>query len=292
MSTVDDILAKCDHLVRTGLWPREQELPYRRWIRNFPPDQQPAAAQLLGQLIYVNAATTHRALASAYQRLIRSLSSAATNAPALSKERIAASHTSIVVTPIRGERPSVADSAFTYMRVARDDLGLSENQLIGDLHTAVSRATSANSVLVLIDDIIGSGDQLISTIRTDHTASPKAMMDQGLTVACLVAVITSQALRRINEEHPSLLVFAGHILDVESYGIQSLLPIPEHTDIHELLKTVAPRLQVEDYINPVYGFNCFGLTLAFHNSIPDFSLPVFWARDGKDWVPLKDRYHE
>lgn len=291
MSALDDILAKCDHLVRTGLWPREQELPYRRWIKNFPKDHQLAAAQLLGQLIYVSSETTRGAIICAYQRLIRNLSSAAMNAPAVSMERILASHTSIVVAPIRGERPNIADSAFAYMRTARDELGLSESQLVGDLTTAVNHAASGNKVLVLIDDIIGSGNQLISTIESGDGISPRTMMAEGCTVVCLVAAITSHAYARIKKKYPKLLVFAGHILDVKNYSIQSRLPAKEHEEIHDLLRSVASRLQVANYIDPIYGFKGFGFTIAFHNSIPDFTLPVFWAKDGKGWVPLKDRYH-
>ncbi len=118
------------------------------------------------------------------------------------------------------------------------------------------------------------------------------MMEEGCAVVCLVAAITSQAYARIRQEHPKLLIFAGHVLDVKSYSVQSLLPAKEHEEIHELLRSVAPRLQVASYVDPVYGFNGLGFTIAFHNSIPDFTLPVFWAKDGEGWMPLKDRYHE
>lgn len=296
MSTLDDILAKCDHLVATGLWPREQEFPYHRWIQNFPQGQQLAAAKLLSHLIYVNEEMVHGALATAYQRLVRSLTPSITNATQVPSQSITTSHRSIVVTPIRGESPNAADSALTYMRTARDELGLNQNQLVDDLSIAVRRATSSDKVLVLIDDVVGSGNQLVSTIQDSQsgTASPKKMMDEGHTVACLVVAITSCAYLRLRKEYPKLQIFAGHILDVEHYSVRSLLPVADHPDAHDLLRTTAPLLQVPEYIRPdrAYGFKNIGLTVVFHNSIPDFTLPIFWARNGKDWVPLKERYHD
>ena len=276
----------------TGLWPPERELPYRSWIRSFPQDQQLAAAKLIRQLIYVNEEMAHGALTSAYQRLVKNLSSAATNAPAMSLQKIEASHASIIVTPIRGEKPNVADSGITYMRFARDQLGLNQSQLMEDLPAALDPAISAGKVLVLIDDIIGSGEQLISTLQGQPQAHAplKTMMDRYHTVACLVVAITSHAYRRLQYDYPNLQIYAGHVLDVESYGVRSLLPIADHPDTHELLRGVAPRLQVSEHIDPIYGFQKFGFTLVFYNCIPDFSLPIFWAQNGKDRMPLKERY--
>ena len=285
MTNQEIVLEKCDHLVKVGLWPQEQDLPYRRWLANFESNQQPAAAKLLDRLIYVNEHMAHDALASACQRLIRSFATGGARNPLASVAAMTSVHESIIVTPIRGEKPNPADSAYPYMRAARDQLGFRECQIEDDFAAAVDRASRSNGLVVLIDDIIGSGEQITHTIRgLKSTSSPSCRL------ACLAAVVTSRAYRRLTSEYPELQVFAGHVLDVERYGICSLLPESEHSDIYDLLHHVAASLQLPSNVDPMYGFKKFGLTLVFHNSIPDFSLPIFWASCGSAWTPLKERY--
>ena len=282
MTNLDIVLAKCDHLVETGLWPREQDFPFRRWLANFESHQQPVAAKLLDRLVFVNEEMAHGALLSACQRLLSSFASGGPIDPLPSTEAISSVHDSIIITPIRGERPSPTDSAYSYARAARDRLGVHSDRIVDDLAMAVDRASRSDGIVVLVDDIIGSGDQITSTVAD--------MTDCSCPLACLAAIVTSHAYERLTTEFPDLQIFAGHILDIERYGIHALLPVPEHQDAHDLLHHVAQSLRVPAYVDdPVYGFKGFGLTLAFHNSIPDFSLPILWAPGGSGWTPLKER---
>lgn len=285
MIDLDTVLAKCDHLVEVGLWPREQDLPYRRWLSNFESHQKLAAAKVLDRLIYVNEDMALLALKSACQRLLRSFAARGNGGRLASTKALASVHASIIITPIRGEQPSPADSAYSYTRAARDRLGFQENQIVDDIVTAVDRASKSNGIVVLVDDIIGSGEQLINTIRrSEHTQAPSC------TLACLAAIVTSNAHKRLATAVPALRIFPGHILDVKRYGINSLLPATDHPDTHDLLNRFGTSLQVPANTNPVYGYNDLGLTLAFHNCIPDFSLPILWAKAGQDWTPLKERH--
>ena len=291
--SVETTLAKCDHLVETGLWPREQELPYRGWLNNFEGKQKDAAAKILNSFIFINEDMAYSALSSAYRNLIRTYLPNTTDGKSVPHEKILALHKSIIITPIRGETPNPSDSGLTYVRAARDRLGFGESQLAVDIDSAIRLANRSDKIIVLVDDTIGSGTQIETNMRKNarFLSLLKATKRERVNIACLTAVMTSYARNRLAETFPSLEVFAGHILDLDRYGVHSIFPPGEHKDVHDLLQQVSDRLKVPHYVHPVYGFHEFGFILSFHNSIPDFSLPILWALDGQHWTPLKERPH-
>ena len=291
MVGLDHVLAKCDHLVATRLWPFEQELPYRQWLSNFPNDEQVAAAQLLSQLIYVSKDMAQAAFVAAYRRLIGAVAADTLQATALSRDAIAARQESIVIAPIRGERPSASDSGYSYVRMARDHLGFPEDQIADNLAAAIQLPARQEHerIIVLVDDVIGTGQQAAATIRDGLQATQTCIADLKCQVTLLVTVITTYAYNAITSDFPHIRIFAGHVIDTERYSVCSTLPPSRYPDTHKLLKKIAHRLSVPCHVDPAYGFGKFGLILVFHDCAPDFSLPIIWADGGSDWTPLKRR---
>ena len=62
-------------------------------------------------------------------------------------------------------------------------------------------------------------------------------------------------------------------------------------DVHSLIRKYAgiylKSPNVESWVME-YGFHDLGLTIAFEHSVPDATLPIFWA-DGSNWKPLYRR---
>ena len=288
---VDDIFAKCDHLSAMGLWPHEQDLPYRGWLNNFNEEQRMAAARLLNRFIFISESMAQDALSTAYQRLLRTYTSPGTNDEPVPTEKLAALHNSIIVAPIRGESPSATDSGFAYMRVARDQLHFEESQIKSDPIEAAQEASKTGQLVVLIDDVSGSGDQIRSTLRrrTKRVPSLNDICSRRGSVACLTAVMTSCANTMLTTKFPQLGIFAGHILDLDTYGLRAIFPEDCNPEIYDLLDWASQRLQIPKHADRRYGYLKLGLLLCFHNSIPDFSLPVLWATDAHGWTPLKER---
>lgn len=288
---IEDVCAKCDHLSAMDLWPREQDLPYRSWLQNFDGGRQAAAAEVLNRLIFINEAMAYDALSCAYQRLLRAYARPATDDQIVPVERLTELHESMIVAPIRGEAPSATDSGFAYMRAARDHLGFKKSQINEDPLKAAELANGCDRPVVLIDDISGSGDQIRATLtrRTGSGPSLSTIGDRPHRVACLTAVITSSAYDSLAKEFPNIGVFAGHRLDTGTYGWPGNFLSEQRGQIQELLHWAAQRLQVPQHVDRLYGYHRLGLTLCFHNSIPDFSLPILWAKGGRNWTPLKGR---
>ena len=288
---IDEVCAKCDHLSAMDLLPREQELPYRSWLQNFDKKRRTVAAEILNRLIFVNEGMAQNALSCAYQRLLREYVPSATAEQAVGVGRLKEFHDSIIVAPIQGEKPRATDSGFAYMRTARDQLAFKESQIMPDPIKAAKLAHDAERPVVLFDDISGSGDQIAATLtrRSGPGPSLATLADQPRKVACLTAVMTSAANDTLTTKFPNVGFFAGHTLDVDNYGVRGLFPEEQHPEIQELLQWADQQLKVPPHVHNLYGYSEFGLLLCFHNSIPDFSLPILWANGGPSWTPLKER---
>lgn len=289
-----EVCAKCDHLSAMDLLPREQELPYRSWLQNFDKKRRRIASKILSRLIFINEGMAQNALSCAYQRLLRAYAPPATAEQAASIDRLNEFHESIIVAPIQGEKPRATDSGLAYMRTARDQLAFKDSQILPDPLQAAELAHAAERPVVLFDDISGSGDQIAATLTRRSAAGPSlatlALAHKPRKVACLTAVMTSVAKETLAHRFPNVGFFAGHTLDPSNYGVRGLFPKEQHPEIHELLQWAAQQLKVPPHVHNLYGYREFGLMLCFHNSIPDFSLPILWANGGPRWTPLKERY--
>lgn len=298
----DIVLAKCQHLVASGLWPSEQELPFRAWLNNFSEEQDyEAAIKILDKFVYINEDMAHRAFTCAYIRFLQQVTCDQGQPNSSPKDRtnfrrptiteLERTHNNVYITGIRGENPNPADSSFAYLRAARDKLGFPEAQIV-DLQEAVVRAYKG-TLVILVDDTVGTGGQVRETLMHDTNSNTlaAALEAQG-NVVCLAAVVTSTARDALSEEYPKLRVFAGHFLDTHKYSINTLLPRSHHRDVHELLCRIVQRLSVDSHIDPAYGYESLGLILAFHDSIPDFSLPILWASGDRGWKALKRRHSD
>ena len=275
-----------------ALWPREQDLPYRSWLQNFDEDHRTVAAEVLNHLIFISEDMAHDALSCAYQRLLRAYTGLATHDQIVPADSLRAFHESIIVAPVRGEDPSAADSGIGYMRTARDQLGFKESQIKTDPVEAARLASQSGRLVVLIDDISGSGEQVEATLtqRPKNAPSLATICSQPSKVACLTTIMTSHAHRMLTRTFPHLGVFAGHLLDLASYGARAIFPEEDRPETHQLLRWAAQELEVPPHVHELYGYKELGLLLCFHNSVPDFSLPILWARGRRDgWTPLKDR---
>lgn len=288
---VEDIYAKCDHLSAVGLLPREQDLPYRGWLQNFDEAQRTIAAEILNRLIFVTETMAQAAVSCAYQRLLRAYTPLQPPDDSVPVERLRALHESIIVAPIQGEHPSATDSAFAYMRAARDQLGFKESQIMTDPLEAARLAADADRPIVLFDDISGSGDQIEATLTRRFGVGPSlaSLANRPRKVACLTAVMTSAASQVLAERFPHIGTFAGHVLELNTYGVHGTFPPAQHPEIQKLLRWAAQKTRVPPHVDELYGYGKMGLMLCFYNSIPDSSLPILWANGGDSWTPLKVR---
>lgn len=292
----EGVEAKCDALRRSGFWAPDPIVKPAGWLRNFSEaDEQLLASILLDNFVFYSEVASNRLLLAAYNRfeddvLLGRIPSSSSPADFLED---------LVFTPVQGERPGPTDSGMLLCRKLRDLAEIDEDRFLSPPQ-ALAEARCGRAV-VFLDDFIGTGDQLLETWERpqDNTSNPsfKAVHDAlGFPAFCLALVATKASLDRLAIEAPGVTVVATHIVD-ESYSVQQLVApslLPPLVDCADQLRSFLERhaapLQVEGFMETgtyrIFGYHDLGLLLAFQHSIPDSTLPIFWAEGGPDWVKL------
>lgn len=296
---VREVLEKCDALKKARLWMAEPRMRPYAWLKNFEDVDQPIAALLLDNFTFYGDGLTDRLLVSSYASLGDRLPK---GPQAPDGATILRALDAAIFTRVEGERPRPTDSGNLFCRKARQVLGIPDGRF---LEPAVALQHAAKSTpVVFIDDFVGSGDQFLSTWQRSYSATlPRSFADVSRSVPFVAVYVTLIAtdfgLRRIRAAAPHVAITTAHELD-ESATVRRLTAnasfaiadVP--SAIRDFLEKYAPRLSPPQDIakDPSwirYGYKERGLMFAFEHSVPDATLPIFWAAGGRDWNQLVER---
>lgn len=203
-----------------------------------------------------------------------------------------------VFTPVRGERPNPTDSGYLLCRKARQLLRVPENRVV-ETQDALNHARGGGTV-VFLDDFVGSGDQFITTWQEDLVNFGASFKDiqraSNFTAIYVTLVSTDFGLQNIYREAPSVAVCLTHIVEAKSTVFEVLgKETAVLNKLEAFLAKYAPRLRPDEHWiaeNPAYlkyGYKNRGLLLGFEHSVPDATLPIFWAKGTNSWEPLVER---
>ena len=292
---VREVLAKCDVLKQASFWPPEPAIRPHRWLNNFDESDRGIAALLLDKFTYYNERLTDSLFIAAYQ----SIGDGIPKGPrAPSSQELIKALSVAVFTPVTGETPNPTDSGYTFCRKARQLLGVPE-ELVVEPDVAIKHAQNGDTI-VFVDDFIGSGDQFVKTWNRHYGRSSPTTFNEihakNKFVAIYIALVTTDyGLGNIHGWCPDVAVCTAHTLS-ERAMVQKLgETASQQQTIDNFLNKYAKRLRPkEPYIaaNPAYlayGYKTRGLLFGFQHSIPDATLPIFWAPGDDDWRPLVER---
>jgi len=290
---IEEVLAKCDVLKRAGLWATEPLIRPRAWIQNFEQQDKHLAAFLLDKFTFYNKRFTDALLVSSFHSIGDGLPKGP-RAP--SRDELIKSLTTAVFTPVKGEYPNPTDSGYFLCRKARQLLGVTEDCIL-DTDDALSHAYRGGTV-VFLDDFVGSGDQFISTWmrETGGRSFKDAKANSDFNAIYITLVSTDFGLENIYNNVPDVAVCVTHILENKStfQGVVDGNPAMA-AELFAFLIKYSPRLcPSEKYIANnssylAYGYKNRGLLFGFEHSIPDATLPIFWAPGTNGWEPLIER---
>ena len=150
---------------------------FRGWLNNFTPEKLPHALALLDSFQFFSHDLTSQMFATAFRRLANLVLTPEekTKNPIEDWNRF---RQSLIVTIVTGESPSLTDSGYVFARLARQALGLSENQIVSNEDAIRRRASGNQSPILFVDDFVGSGSQFEQTWEREHTVNRRgAVLD-------------------------------------------------------------------------------------------------------------------
>ena len=203
---------------------------------------------------------------------------------------------SVLVTRVTGEIPSDADSGYIFSRLARQELGLREDQILAPEITAEKILQQRSGRIVFLDDFVGSGRQLIATwnramlIRGTYTSfKDLARAFSNLEFYYCPLICTEFGLTNASRECPEIHVRPGHLLPDTYNALHPNSVIWPPRLLREgatFIEQASKRAGIPD--NQWKGFHGLGLAVGFYHCIPDATLPIFYWNQN-NWCPLMKR---
>jgi hypothetical protein len=154
---------------------------------------------------------------------------------------------------------------------------------------------SEDPILLIADDFAGTGQSLETGLTRFVSSTDSSLLDTYLAegrVCCYLQFSFPEALDRLRTRFPRFEFFAAQVFgdDVRALDQQAGLfeSDAERAYAQEVLMQLGRELTPQ---NPL-GWGDLGALVAFHNAIPNNSLPIFWSY-GKvndiQWQPLFPR---
>ncbi len=289
------VVSKCSYFVDVQLWPLQSKMDPERWLSNFRDSEMDHAVHLLGAFLYYSHALVEELFKAAFQKLSSRIG--CSDKPyEQSQAHWNQFRRNIIVTYVTGKRPSETDSGYIFARLARQALGIPENQIMSPIHALEALISDSPRPVIFVDDFVGSGDQCISTWHremklSDGTVTSFAKCSAAISTSffyCPV-VCTETGRQKIARLCSQLQLCPAHCLP-NRYSVISENSIvwPERlrASAHDFLLTTSRRAGIAR--GRWAGYRNLGLALAFEHCVPNATLPLFY-HEQNGWHPLVRR---
>jgi hypothetical protein len=200
---------------------------------------------------------------------------------------------------VTGEKPSDTDSGFIFARLARDELRISEEQVLTPEVAILKLFSGITNPIIFVDDFAGSGNQFdtlwhrpyaIGAGRTYAFCDVAAQYPSTCYYYCPL-ICAWLAQRRISARCPQVHLSPAYFWEEEYsafHPLSTLWPERLRPNSVSFLQSISARAGLPDLGgNPGdwRGFAKMGLALAFEHGTPDATLPIFTTA-ANGWKPL------
>ena len=303
-SYMNRIQLKGEALARAGIWPSNDPGRVRPtpWLANFAESEQEIAAALIDVFVYFDDEQVTQLLRRALTRLFQTFGGT-DQAVEDRKNSIVSQLSRTLFVPVEGEVPNPSDSGYYICRRVRQTLELSDSNIASPA-AALTQYTADGKTIVFVDDMVGTGNQMRAMWNRQYLPNdPESFrhayqrVKRDCYYICLVCC--SEGRSNITSLSGIDLITAHDLEDRDQFRA-ALARIPDHPAgsglqpaIDALLTKYASQLILDSYMRqddfPQRGFGSLGLTVGFQHSIPDATLPIYWASGAGSWTPMSRR---
>jgi len=284
----DELLSVSTNLVYLGKQKDVAEV--RKWLRQFDDDNRIEIAFLLLQRLVSNGFISDGAIANELTKM----------------------HDAI-----QARRLDVGKGAWKIVRKRNDNLciafvdsevksgGSIARELTKRIHAgkcgALEEASSwirshldQDPILVIADDFTASGATLDKGLRkamNDKGSGFRELVSEGRVICCVLTAFP-EAIQRIKKAHPQIPVIAMRVFGDDVRALEAESEIFEDAGTRQFAKDMLLQLGRELTPQMPLGYDDMGVLVAFHNTVPNNTLPIFWSTgtvNGRPWHALLPR---
>jgi len=152
-----------------------------------------------------------------------------------------------------------------------------------------------SALIVVVDDFAGTGQTLANGLREFQSTAAQAVMSRYLgegRLACYVMYAFAEAVDEIRAAAPGFEVVAANYFAEEVRAFEEDSGIFSEERDRRFARDVMMQIGRELAPQMPIGFGDLGALVLFHNTVPNNTLPVFWAAgrvSERPWVPLFPR---
>lgn len=291
------ILSRCDFFKTVQLWPFGLKLNAEGWLNNFKETEKVHAMYLLSAFIYFSDELTKVVFSTAFNNLSKIVVKRKDSykSAKIEWDRF---RNNLIICRITGETPSDTDSGFKYARLARDLLRIDEGNILPPKEALNELYNDPSRPIVFVDDFLGSGEQVIETwkrkYQISNSSDDRSFEDiasiKTITAHYCPLISTLYGKDRVNRSCHNLDIQPAYLLDNSHSALSknsTIWPSNLKKGAYNFLYEASIRAGIPQDNSPQdwRGFHSMGLTIAFYDSIPDATLPVYsWDKNG--WTPL------
>jgi len=165
-----------------------------------------------------------------------------------------------------------------------------------DISEWLSTHFQKDPILLVVDDFAGTGrtlklglNKLLTNSKTESIVEKYLKAGR---VLCYLLYSFPEAIESLKTEYPQINFFSVETLTDELRALDSDADIFE--DSNDIKYATEILLQYGRQLTPQnpLGWGNLGALIAFHNTVPNNTLPIFWSSgivNGKQWKPLFPR---
>ena len=303
-SYLNRVSLKSEALTRAGMWPSNDpgKINTKPWLDNFDESELDIAAALIDIFVYFSDQQVTQVLERALRRLLQEFGG---NGQSVNtrRNRILGRLKDTLFVPVEGESPNPTDSGNYICRRTRQILELPDCQ-VQPPATALQQYHNDGKTIVFLDDMVGTGNQMRDTWKRRYVSYDPRSFQTAYTLTnrqcyyvCLAC--SKEGRNRLSALGGISLIGAHDLQERDCFNV-ALERIPDHprgarllSDVESLLTRYASLLHLSTYMKtnnfPKFGFGELGLTLGFQHSMPDCTLPIYWADGLGSWKPFSKR---
>lgn len=294
------VIANCERLVDLHAWP-PATVNVDGWLSNFSDGERPFAAHLLNNFMFFSNRTVDALFRAAFHGVSNSLRAGWPPFGAGAKIWNGFLN-EVIVTFSQGEIANPTDSGHAYARAARKLFDIPQTRVMNPDQALAAILRGFRGPVVFVDDFVGSGEQFVATWKRSrkldglgiHSFAELATLTPPSDnhIFYCTAMMTERGYTRLGRECPTVLLSTGNVIP-ENFSLVAadsvMWPDGSRQDGVNFIRDVSKRIGLPSDGGETdwRGFNRLGLGLAFEDSTPDATIPLFhWSNR---WTPLVRR---
>ena len=286
----EDLLAVSQRLVYCGKQKDVSEL--RVWLKQFDDDIRIEIAFLLLKRLAEKGYVTEGAKVQALSVLVEALQAERQQTGSGSWTLVRGKYDNLCITYVDSEIKSGAITA----RELTKRLRPGKSGPSGTVYNWMKLHVAKDALVLIVDDFAGTGSTLSEGLAkfVNHTGTEvvvETFLNQA-RILCYLLYSFPEALQILRERHPKVKFLVAHAFGDEVRALDENAGILGNEDDIRFTKDMLTQLGRELTPQMPLGYGDMGTLVAFHNTVPNNTLPIFWASgivNEKSWRPLFPR---